>query len=93
MKAFIKPMLALTCCVVTVPAVAQGVPTFGPHGPAQAIATVQAILENAELQDDPAAQKQIDQLRDMLAGDALTKAEADELFSKVINSKGTTNDD
>ncbi|KIC36092.1 hypothetical protein RA27_22380 [Ruegeria sp. ANG-R] len=58
----------------------------------QSIVELRAILEIALLQDDPAVQEQLDELREHLAEEALTREEADELYSNILNSKGTPDD-
>ncbi|WP_152610778.1 hypothetical protein [Ruegeria sp. ANG-R] len=82
--------LILSCggSVGVIPAAAQGVPVMGP----QSIVELRAILEIALLQDDPAVQEQLDELREHLAEEALTREEADELYSNILNSKGTPDD-
>lgn len=99
MKAQFKTTVAVTAIAVASvigtsgAAKAQGAPTFGQHQPPQAKATVRDILEHPEFQSDPVVQEQIDQLRDRLAEDALTQAEADDLFFRIINSRRTAHGD
>lgn len=49
---------------------------------------IRDILTNADLQDDPAVQAKIAQLRDRLAANALSASEAEDLYLDITTSKG-----
>ena len=76
-------------CASTGAAIAQDVPADGAalFGIADR-QEIRDILTNADLQDDPAVQAKIAQLRDRLAANALSASEAEDLYLDITTSKG-----